>query len=260
LRRVAAAGRALEAQAERRRRDELGRARRARNAQRDRDVLDPVAVGERDLQPRRRRLDDAQLDRARPARQQRIDAQLVVVADRRLEQARVDASPRDVLEHLLRARLLDRHCGAQLAVDVEGESAHDLAGRERELELAFEDARVRIEEDHLHARLRGAAADLDVELQRREPDRLLRPLHLQHRRSPDRWRDRRRDGLRDGRRWLRERERRACAGEGECRDGECRARGTADGDGGGRSGRHASSLAAATRPVWVWNVPRAPMG
>ena len=69
---------------------------------------------------------------------ERIDAQLVVVAERRLQQPRVDATPRDVLEHLLRARLLDRHRGAHPAVDVEREAADDLAGGERELELAFE--------------------------------------------------------------------------------------------------------------------------
>ena len=132
---------ALEAQAERARADQLGRARRAGNAQRQRERVDAIGVAERHLEPARRRLDDAQLDRSRLARQERIDAQLVVVADRRLQQPRVDAAPRDVLEHLLRARLLDRHGGAQPAVDVEGEAAHDLAGGERELELAFEDAR-----------------------------------------------------------------------------------------------------------------------
>ena len=82
-----------------------------------------------------------QHDGARLAGHERIDAQLVVVAERRLQQAGVDAAPRDVFEHLLRARLFHRHRVAQLAVDVEREAADDLAGGERELQLAFEDAR-----------------------------------------------------------------------------------------------------------------------
>ena len=204
----AAAGLALEAQAERCRADQLGRRGGAGNAQRHRQRVDAIGIAERHLQPARRRLDDAQLDGSRLARQERVDAQLVVVADRRLQQARVDAAPRDVLEHLLRARLLDRHGGAQLAVDVEGEAAHDLAGRERELKLALEDAVVGIEEDHLHPRLGGAAGDLDVDLQRRQPHRLLGALHLQHRRAPGRDRRRRRHG--QGRR----NRRRLCPGEG----------------------------------------------
>ena len=106
---------ALEAQAERARADQLGRGRGAGNAQRQRERIDAIGVAERHLEPARGGLDDAQLDRSRLAGQERIDAQLVVVADRRLQQAGVDAAPRDVLEHLLRARLLDRHRGAQLA-------------------------------------------------------------------------------------------------------------------------------------------------
>jgi hypothetical protein len=192
----AAARVALEAQAERARADQLGRGSGAGNAQRHRQRIDAIGVAERHLEPARCRLDDAQLDRSRLARRERIDAQLVVVADRRLQQAGVDAAPRDVLEHLLRARLLDRHRGAQPPVDVEGEAAHDLSGRERELELAFEDAVVGVEEDHLHRGLGGAAGDLDVDLQRGEPDRLLGALHLEHRRAPGR--DRRRDRAGNG--------------------------------------------------------------
>ena len=94
---------------------------------------------------------------------ERIDAQLVVVAERRLQQAGVDAAPGDVLEHLLGARLLHRHRVAHLAVDVEREAAHHLAGAERELELAFEHPRVRVEEFHLHPGLGDAGGDLDVD-------------------------------------------------------------------------------------------------
>ncbi|MGZ5206181.1 MAG: hypothetical protein ACXWIZ_14845, partial [Caldimonas sp.] len=72
-----------------------------------------------------------------------------------------------------------------------------MAGAERELELAFEDARIGVEELHLHAGFGDAARDLDVDSQRLQADRLVRAGDYQRRRSP---RGRHELGLRLGQR------------------------------------------------------------
>lgn len=107
------------------------------------------------------------------ARQQRIDAQLEIVALRHLQQARVDALARNVLEHRLPARTLHRHRIAQLAVHVHGECGDRLSVEQRELQFAFQDAAVGVEEHHLDARLRGGASNLRVDAHRLKGDRAL---------------------------------------------------------------------------------------
>ena len=183
----------MELQAERFAAVDARRNGRAGKAQRGLQPGDRAGIAERHLRagPRPASSSD-QHDRAAPARRQRIDAQLVVVAEGRLQQAGIDALPGDVFEDLLGAGFFDRHGVAQLAVDVEGEAAHDLAGAERKLELAFEDAAVRVEEFHLHAGLGDTAGDLDVDLQRVQPDRLLLGAADEQRRRSPWWRPARR--------------------------------------------------------------------
>ena len=147
---------ALERQSERIGADDLRPCGRARVAQRHLKAVDRSCIGQRQRQSRRRRLNQTQYDRARFPRCKWIDAQLVVVAQCRLQQARIDTTAHDVLEHLLGACLLHRHCVTQLAVDVERKAADDLTACERKLQLAFKNSRVRIEKLHLHARLRHA--------------------------------------------------------------------------------------------------------
>jgi hypothetical protein len=105
---------------------------------------------------------DIQGHQARAACGQRVDAQLIVVALGGLEQRRIDTGAHDVLEHLLAPGLLHRHRSPQLAVDVEGETRDGLPGAQRELELTFEVACVRVEELDFDARLRDSTHDLRV--------------------------------------------------------------------------------------------------
>ncbi len=189
MRNEAAARVALEAQARRRGAGDRGRRERTGHPHVELEGAHLVRICERHPQPRSRGLDDREHHRACLAGQQRIDAQLVLVAERGLQQARVDAAARDVFEHLLRTHLLDWHRISQAAVDVEREAAHDLAFGERKQQLAFEGAQVRVAKHHLDARLGHAARNLHGEPERLHRHRLLGALHL-HQRLPPRHRGR----------------------------------------------------------------------
>jgi hypothetical protein len=233
----AAARITLERHAERIGADDLRRFGRARVAQRDFEAIHHFCVTKRQRKTRARRLDEAQHNSARLPGRERIDAQLVVVAQSRLQQAWIDPAPHDVFEHLLRARFLDRHRVAQLAVDVECKAADDLTAGERKLQLAFEDAPVRVKELHLHARFGDAGRYFDVDFQRLQSDRLLGALHVQDRRSPRSLRRRRHQVLTSlGERGGRGRERGAGREHGAGREDEEKEP--------GRTGDHGRSLSA----------------
>ena len=96
----------------------------------------------------------------RALRRNRIHAQLEIVALRDLQQARIDLAARDVLEHGLTARFVDRHRLAHASVHIQREAEHVLPVEQRELQFAFEHAPVRIKERQRNLGDGKIAADL----------------------------------------------------------------------------------------------------
>ncbi|MNI32384.1 hypothetical protein D3C73_862940 [compost metagenome] len=92
------------------------------------------------------RLAHDQLHAAAAAGGQRIHTQPEVVASGLLQQARIDATTGDLLEHLATAVLGHRHRLAQFAIDVQGEAGDLLALAQRELQLTLQHALIGIVE------------------------------------------------------------------------------------------------------------------
>ncbi len=130
----------------------------------------------------RQRFRIAHLDDARAARRYREDAQAEIVADGLFQQTRIDAAALDLLEYLPRLRLVHRHGGTQLAVEIEGEAGDLLPVQQRKLQVAFQRTRIRVGEDHVHGRLGEAAANFGADVERLQSDRpfALEGFHQGH--------------------------------------------------------------------------------
>lgn len=132
----------------------------------ERETLKPLGIFERQaIGPAPvalcQRLADAHHDALGARGGDGIHAQLEVVALRDLEQSGVDASARNVLEHRLAERLFNRHRLAQAAVHVHRKAGDALPVEQRKLQLAFENAMVRVVERHLDFGERQSAAQFD---------------------------------------------------------------------------------------------------
>ena len=137
-----------------------------------------------------KRLADAQHHALGTGSGNRINAQLETIALRHFEQAGIDAAAYHFFEHRLSARFVHRHRLAHDAIHIHRKTRHALAIEQGKLQLAFENARIRIEECHLQFCECQSPAHLAAYPHRLQLHRLLGAhRNDQARRVPDfRWR------------------------------------------------------------------------